>query len=218
MRLGYFLAAIILTLSISANAQIWWYVDTVIVAPVHPTNAQIPITVNGKMRSSTYGVSNSTIQTVGDSVFINVYLEYGHGSPLDDWSVLLSLDSLSVGNYQIKCVGYLITTTGTDVSEKGASFLVSKSFGNSELTAEEPFFVFYPNPTKDELHIDFQQNDQFYISIVNTQGQTVLWEFHSPCQGEPKITLPLMDLPDGVYFLEIFNQRIRNFRPFIIKK
>jgi hypothetical protein len=62
----------------------------------------------------------------------------------------------------------------------------------------------YPNPTKDKLHLEFEQNQAIdKITIVNTLGQKVYTLF----KPEPKQEIDVSLLPAGIYFLKAENKQ-----------
>lgn len=63
-----------------------------------------------------------------------------------------------------------------------------------------------PNPVDDILYIEYETPDYFLyrLTLVNSLGQTV-WvdEFNPPFFGEKRVQVNVSDLPHGVYFLSL---------------
>jgi len=73
-------------------------------------------------------------------------------------------------------------------------------------------FKLYPNPAKQELNILLSTIDNI-ISIYNLQGKLVKQSFVSTINCKLNIT----NLSSGMYVVEVFNNKGRNFQKFIIE-
>ena len=65
----------------------------------------------------------------------------------------------------------------------------------------------YPNPTKDVLNINNNENEALTISLVNIQGVEVL---NSTVSANATQTISTTDLAKGVYFLQLSTSNTRN--------
>ncbi|MCB0697717.1 MAG: T9SS type A sorting domain-containing protein [Chitinophagaceae bacterium] len=76
-----------------------------------------------------------------------------------------------------------------------------------------------PNPSAGifNLNIGFKQPEDFVIAIYNMQGQ-LLRQYGEKATNSYNKQLPLVDLPNGQYFLEVRNSNIREVKPFSINK
>lgn len=77
----------------------------------------------------------------------------------------------------------------------------------TEILAEEKAFVVYPNPSRDIIMLDFKAtlSEKTSLNIYNTLGQNIYTETILPFSK--KYTLDLSNLPKGVYFLHILNNK-----------
>jgi serine protease len=66
----------------------------------------------------------------------------------------------------------------------------------------------YPNPTKGNLVVKANglANPNFNIQILNSQGQVVYAAFDEAIEGQLAHTIPSLILPQGLYFVKIFNE------------
>ncbi len=62
----------------------------------------------------------------------------------------------------------------------------------------------YPNPAKDELHIDYSltSSQDINVSIINTLGQT-LKELIIEKTTNGNLRIDISSIPSGVYFISI---------------
>lgn len=60
-------------------------------------------------------------------------------------------------------------------------------------------FSVYPNPTNKDIIVEFNDNQKRELRIVNIAGQTLIKQKNS----SQKMTIDLIELPVGVYFLEV---------------
>jgi len=86
--------------------------------------------------------------------------------------------------------------------------------GTEDNPASPSEIVLYPNPTKGILNIDLSTADgESLVQIFDISGVTVL-------KGNLKPELEMMDLkelPDGIYLIEILNEKFHNTKK-VIKK
>lgn len=68
--------------------------------------------------------------------------------------------------------------------------------------------VLYPNPSSDQLHIRVETNDDYLVSVINVLGEVVMQEANAK-------TLPVSELKEGVYTLEITTAEKRSVQKFI---
>ncbi|MEO8149483.1 MAG: T9SS type A sorting domain-containing protein [Bacteroidia bacterium] len=58
----------------------------------------------------------------------------------------------------------------------------------------------YPNPTTEQTTIQFSKNTNALITIQDVVGKTIL---EVPTRNQEQITIPVADLPRGIYFIKI---------------
>ena len=218
MKKQLYLALLLLAFSTCVKAQIFWFIDTIIVDPVYPTNTEIFITVEGEMHNDDFGISQTNIQTIGDSVFITIDFEFGYGSQLDDWSASFKLDSLPTGEYFIKCKASLLSQYGDVIKFKHADFLVSRSFGNGEFIQNDIELLLYPNPASCILNVEVESKSEFCLTIYRVSGEPVYTEYFTADNAYSTLTLSVEDYPSGTYFLEIAGKGYNKVSHFVIKK
>ena len=78
----------------------------------------------------------------------------------------------------------------------------SKMVGIEEQVANSGGVVIYPNPSTGIFHIEFKNNQNATITVVNVLGETVL---EKKISGSTE-TLDLNAAPAGVYFYQVANQ------------
>ena len=66
-----------------------------------------------------------------------------------------------------------------------------------------PSFHFYPNPAKDQLNVQIQEEGMYSLSLININGQEVYRS--QRIEGKLENTINLMDISSGIYFLKIFD-------------
>jgi hypothetical protein len=96
----------------------------------------------------------------------------------------------------------------------GIPFDTSLWEGIRDDVASQNQFSVYPNPTSDQLTIEFPQwtNGECSISIISVLGQT----FTRQSIESDKLTISLIDYPPGVYVLRVFqNNQILGQKKFI---
>ncbi|RZS93976.1 PKD domain-containing protein [Aquimarina brevivitae] len=102
----------------------------------------------------------------------------------------------AVGNYSVEVFN---ESDCTNISE---SFAVDLSQLNASQGSS--IFVFYPNPTTNDLHIDGLSQKDINLRIVNTYGQIVY-------EDVPNATVPVEGLNRGLYILLINNKIVGKF-------
>ncbi len=63
----------------------------------------------------------------------------------------------------------------------------------------------YPNPADSELNISFdaKDNTNFDVSFTDISGRVIMRDMYSVTQGVNKISLNLVGISQGIYFLNI---------------
>ncbi len=85
------------------------------------------------------------------------------------------------------------------------------------ILAEQVNFSVYPNPVSDVLNVEWDtqlSTKNLKLSVINELGQIVI-SFQNVKQSTSKISLPVGDLPKGVYYLKIGNGKLSNAKKFI---
>ncbi len=78
--------------------------------------------------------------------------------------------------------------------------------GMEDMETAEISMNLYPNPCRDQIHIDLHNvSDVCNIYLMNTSGQVLLSKTMYP-RRENIISIMMSDFPAGVYFLKIVNQ------------
>lgn len=121
------------------------------------------------------------------------------------------------GNYQIsQTVGEAMVTTHTQ-----GNYILCQGFqqkdGATEVSIKELNnfkFSYYPNPFKDDLNINFEENlDEVHFDVYTQTGQLV---FEKEYKNKQNVKLNLKDLSTGIYFVQ-FNVKNENVRFQIMK-
>lgn len=76
-------------------------------------------------------------------------------------------------------------------------------------------FSLYPNPTAQTLHVEVGKGEMNHIRIANVSGQVVFETkaaFHAS-----QVNLPVGNLPDGIYYLQLQSGTQQGTKAFVIK-
>lgn len=100
--------------------------------------------------------------------------------------------------------------------------LASSTLKVEEITtnnaSEELNIVLYPNPSNDNVYLEMDQDiHHFSISLINTAGVFLPIKIEYSRNG--KITIPIRNLQNGIYYLNINENKTQSHKTFkIIKK
>ncbi len=101
---------------------------------------------------------------------------------------------------------YSVTVTDTNGCEATSASIIAKqgSAGIHGTGAGSPYLKTYPNPAKDQVHIEFSQpvKGDEWITIMDVAGKTLLTKV---VQGM-KTTISLSSLSAGIYFIKVSNE------------
>jgi hypothetical protein len=92
--------------------------------------------------------------------------------------------------------------------------LKSSSLSLSVLQLNDKSFMFYPNPSHDELHIHSALEGKFMISIFDATGQEVMIKKTENLWDE---IISINGLKSGIYVLRIYNDHFSFSRNFMVK-
>ncbi len=78
---------------------------------------------------------------------------------------------------------------------------------------------FYPNPAQDQITIDLQnlKTGDVHVSLINMSGATIKKNLFNVSEEQAKFSVPVSDLPTGIYIIEI-SQNGNVIRQRIVKK
>ena len=81
------------------------------------------------------------------------------------------------------------------------------------------FFSIYPNPANEEINVSLSLNnsEQTTVKIVDISGQVVSQVDLGNVDGNVQIALPLNELSQGVYFIELVNSNGKQVKKFVKK-
>lgn len=100
-----------------------------------------------------------------------------------------------------------VNAVGDDVKLLANTLSISKTYKDLSSTIN-----IYPNPAQQYITIQLQTNKQAQVRILNIQGQEITSVLQP--QGEDKITLPVNNLPQGFYIIEIQTAEGRAIKKF----
>jgi len=143
---------------------------------------------------------STTTLTVWDSLKINKYI-YGMGIDSADGYVYVGqTDYETYGNvYIYNLFGHPIDSFAVDIGPGSFAFDIRSVTGIPQTNVTMNFSV-YPNPTSDEIHINYQGTYKGEASLVMTDvlGREV---YQSQINTNSPTTISLSTLSNGVYFL-----------------
>ena len=108
---------------------------------------------------------------------------------------------------------YVCVSSPSSCGNPCSDTIIISSVGVNELDFASSFSV-YPNPSKDNLTIEFskQNNLQSSVSIVNLLGEKL---YQEKFLNQSKLTIDIRDYPVGIYFVQIENEKGRITKKFI---
>jgi len=145
------------------------------------------------------GTGSDTI-TEGESITLNATT----GFTSYDWSNGASTSSVSVSPLQDTT--YTCTATDANGCEQQKSFSVfveelpDTSSGIANVKRNDLFSMF-PNPSSDNVYVEYRYNSNATLQIVNLQGKVLITEHIIPSERKKNITVS--GYPKGIYVLQI---------------
>jgi hypothetical protein len=115
--------------------------------------------------------------------------------------------------YRVRAIG----TGGSSYSEILEVREMDIITGSDDPNMEEDF-LFYPNPAKDHLEVRFNDPARLPVSlqIIDLKGKSMFsLRSHEYSRVETTITIPVMDLSSGIYFLILDYDGFRSVRKFL---
>ncbi|MBX7107544.1 MAG: T9SS type A sorting domain-containing protein [Chitinophagales bacterium] len=93
-----------------------------------------------------------------------------------------------------------------DISDQ--NFVIDASTGIAQAVASQPGFTVYPNPSNGILHVTLQVAEAgTLLRLKNVVGTTVMEQQVENAAGQQEVSLDLSKQPDGVYFVELVNDK-----------
>jgi WD40 repeat protein len=149
------------------------------------------------------GLFNTTTLTVWDSLKIYKYI-YGMGMDSADGYIYVGqTDYSTFGNvYIYNLFGHPIDSFAVDVSPGSFAFDIRSTTGVSETKNVSANLNVYPNPTSDEVRVNFTGTYKGTASLVMTDvlGREV---YQSNVNTGSPANVSLSALPNGIYFLTL---------------
>jgi len=106
--------------------------------------------------------------------------------------------SVSYTSGGVKTVSLSLVGTGGNDSEIKTNY-VSVALASSVHSAESLGIKIYPNPTKDIVYIDLQDQEEVSVDVINTTSNQIL----KTVKGNAKIAVDLSGLPQGLYIFMV---------------
>ena len=146
----------------------------------------------------------------GSTSLVSIYAnDIDNGNAVTN--VSLSSSSFSVGGFTLNADGTIVNTGGNGIGDYTITYTITSGNGTDTITqtfkvvavlATEDLtqfnFSYYPNPTKDRLHLSALENIE-KVELVNLLGQTVL----SESLNVRDTTLDISHLTEGVYIMKL---------------
>jgi len=207
---------------VSANAQIGYGIDSITVKPQFTNQENILIRIDGQIGSPTYGAGDSTINIVGDSIFIFIEFKNGFGTGNYRWTVYYNLPPMSNGNYVIKCTAQILVPLHNPVSAIDSFKVISPSgIEEANSNSENLILQNYPNPATDftEVKIKIEKQD-YYDFIIYDASARIIKTIKDVCfeKGDYSLNIDTRDLKNGVYFYTLKGNYRFPTREIIIKR
>lgn len=167
---------------------------------VLPTNGNLSIPLTG---STNNFIGITLYDSTGST---NISSAYGNGQT----GVVLTANNLLAGTYFIKIYANL----GTEYN--GYQFSSSLSIGIDEISSIINMELF-PNPVAESLNLKFMNSTSgnVEINIVNMNGEICFSESVFISGGNSEINIPVKNLPEGMYMVEMISGEGRNSRRFV---
>lgn len=216
-----FTIAILTILTSTSIAQISYWIDSITVNQQFTTQENIPIRIDGEIRSHEYGIGDTTLNIVDDTIFIFIEFKNGFGSQNYNWTMLYNLPPMTEGNYIIKCSAQILIPHHSESVEVD-SFRVIKPSGiyNHTWTKNNFNLLSYPNPADNFTKVKFRiDNQDFYdLIIYNFNGKEIksikrVWYE----KGEHIVPLDLSDMASGIYFYTLKSNKFYQSKIMVIQ-
>ncbi|PBQ31227.1 hypothetical protein CNR22_05425 [Sphingobacteriaceae bacterium] len=135
------------------------------------------------------------IERIGGSYFL---FNFYHG-PVSD------------GDYMTEYLCYQDSALGLlQFSNKPCYYSNLTSLSENNLSS---LFRMYPNPTSDFLHIDLTRQEEAEVKIIDITGKE-----RSNIRVEGSAKIPVYDLPNGIYLLNVYEGKEKTFSTKFIKE
>ena len=111
------------------------------------------------------------------------------------------------------------STSATDIMDWGETedYNININAANSITENNEDFqFKIYPNPANDVITFYQTGNKMNELKVVNLQGQEVINLAMNNTKAE--ISISVKDLPNGIYFVKLFNNQEITYKKFVINR
>lgn len=204
------------------NAQIWYHIDSITVSPQFSTIDNIPIRIDGKILSSTYGVGDSTLNIIADTIFIDIEFINGFGTSSDYWTMFYTLSPMIQGKYIIKCRAQ-ITNPQHYILTVLDSFIVIEQSGIKEIDSSfDRAFLHQncPNPASVNTEISFEINKQgkYILAIYDLQARMIIEIIDEYSEGSYSLKINTTNINNGIYFYSLKGQQVCETKKMIIQK
>ncbi len=155
-------------------------------------------------------LGNDTTITIDDSLILDAGSEFQNylWNDLSTNQTFL-IDDYNVGSYEIS-----VMTQDICNFEYFDTIMVEVTENENISQFDKNYVLIYPNPAKDKLFIDFQNNhfDDIIIKIYNNIGFSVFQKTYSDIQN---IQIELSEFENGVYFIEIEDNNFKYYKKII---
>ncbi len=151
--------------------------------------------MNGSIRNN----SNTNNTSVNNNYFYGISGgNYPNGIPLASLSGFIKLTYLSANaTYYLK--GSILSTEQGGCSTT-ANEPLAPNISNNENITTTTLSKIYPNPAEEQLHIELAPSKTVtHIAVIDMQGKTM--GSMQIAAGTPLYTMPVKDLPAGVYMI-----------------
>lgn len=156
-------------------------------------------TIGGAMPSHQYGITGAYVVclTVIDSLQGCAYT----------FCDTINMDSL--GNFSRNAGGFIINTVP-------AQYSTITGIEDNRISAQSTMALF-PNPAHNTLNISLNSvgNSDAQLTVFDLNGQQLISKVVNVAEGEQQLTLPVSDLPAGMYIVRMQGEQLQHTEKFI---
>ena len=181
------------------------------------------IVTNGLTGNATAGHIHIGAKGANGGVYVNLNITGASGNAA---SGLFSIARTTLADSLINGLSYYNVHTaangGGEIRGQIAKDVQNECLpvGTFELNGQQLNVKVFPNPLLDVLNLDFDSNDAFDAQVILSDllGRPVLSKNMEILRGANQINLPVSNLPNGIYFVQLRNSSRLLFTEKIVKE
>jgi hypothetical protein len=170
-----------------------------------PTANSVTVTWDSASNASNYfiNIKQANAASWGGTVVNTLSRTFNSLSPSTDYQIRIRTSctpGTTTSNNSVFSDTIIVTTTA----------LANKAvFGTDDMAS----YKVYPNPTRDNLHVNFmsQSNDEVRIDVRDMTGRLIQSQRIEPMIGENTFDINLQSSADGLYLIQIYQGTTMQF-------